>query len=87
MHSEVSEVRVLLSALTAKVKESVRELKAQEISNALYGLQGMNSDVPEVRSWVRVLVGAFGVLNVLCSCFESFWIRWLRSRFVAVAAL
>jgi hypothetical protein len=50
MSSDVAEVRVLLSALTAKVQENNSEglFDAQVIGNALYGLQGMNVNSPEV---------------------------------------
>ena len=54
MSSSSLEVRALLSALTAKVEESREALTAQEmlynITNALYGLQTMSSEPPEVWS-------------------------------------
>ena len=41
MDSEVSEVRALVRALTAKIQDSREPLDTQAIGNALYGLQHM----------------------------------------------
>jgi very-short-patch-repair endonuclease len=41
-------VREVLAALAPKIEASKEELDAQEVGNALYGLQSMSSDVREV---------------------------------------
>jgi hypothetical protein len=59
MYSNRNEVRQFLHAITPKViacASTDRLLSSQEISNALWGLQGMNSDLPEVRALVAALV-------------------------------
>ena len=45
-----------MRVLVRKVNESTAELDSQGVGNALFGLQGMSSDVPEVRQLVGVLV-------------------------------
>ena len=45
-----------MRVLVRKVNESTAELDSQGVGNALFGLQGMSSDVPEVRELVAVLV-------------------------------
>ena len=49
MNSEYLEVRDILLALAPKVKSCSEALDTQEVGNALYGLQGMNSEHSEVR--------------------------------------
>ena len=49
MDSEYAEVRTLLSILAPKVADCYERLIAQGVSNALYGLQSMSSEHPEVR--------------------------------------
>jgi fructose-1,6-bisphosphatase len=41
MSSDHAEVRAILSALVCKVQSCKEDLNAQELGNALYGLQGM----------------------------------------------
>ena len=48
---------IVLGPLSSKISESRDMLSNQNIANALYGLQGMNSRVPEVSSVLRVLCG------------------------------
>ena len=38
-----------MNAITTKIQSSCLEMNAQELGNALYGLQDMTSDYPEVR--------------------------------------
>ena len=47
-------IKELLSALTPKIKEC-KQLDAQAVGNAMYGLQSMSSDVDEVRGVLREL--------------------------------
>lgn len=56
MSPDSAEVRSILSALVHKVQSCKEALGAQELGNALYGLQGMSSDSAEVRSMLSVLV-------------------------------
>lgn len=49
MNSEHPEVRNLLRVLAIRINRSSAEMKAQEMANALYGLQGMSSDHIEVK--------------------------------------
>lgn len=43
------QVRAVVNAITTKIQSSCLEMNAQELGNALYGLQDMTSDYPEVR--------------------------------------
>ena len=43
-------VRAVVNAITTKIQSSCLEMNAQELGNALYGLQNMTSDYPEVSS-------------------------------------
>ena len=45
----------MLTALTAKLSDSTAELGGQAVGNALFGLQRMSSDVPEVRAMLTAL--------------------------------
>ncbi len=45
----------MLSALAAKVRDCREPLSAQEVGNALYGLQGCSSDRAEVREVLSAL--------------------------------
>lgn len=55
--SDSLEVRNLVKELALKFKDSTKEvLNAGEISNALYGLNGLSCDYPEVRAIVSLLV-------------------------------
>jgi hypothetical protein len=55
MSAESAEVRGLLSVLGEKVSTCREPLGAQEVGNALYGLQGMSSESAEVRGLLSVL--------------------------------
>ena len=55
MSSDYAEVRDLLGALEPKVRSFEGIFNAQEVSNALYGLQGMSSDNATVRSLISTL--------------------------------
>jgi hypothetical protein len=55
MSSDRPEVRAVISALTGKIKASLLEMNAQELGNALYGLQNMTSDHREVRDLALAL--------------------------------
>jgi hypothetical protein len=58
MRSDVQEVRDVLAALAAlapKIEGCREELDAQEVGNALYGLQNMRIDVREVRDVLAAL--------------------------------
>jgi hypothetical protein len=57
-------VREILSALLPLVRSCKEPLKAQEVSNALFGLQGMSSEHEEVRGMLSALVPK------VCSCQE-----------------
>jgi acid phosphatase class B len=57
MNSDTAEVRSLLKVLASKIEASPAVMKSQEIANALWGLQGMNSDYIEVRQVVSALTG------------------------------
>ena len=46
---------LLLKELPRLVKTCTEPLKAQNVGNMLYGLQGMKSDCPEVRALLREL--------------------------------
>jgi hypothetical protein len=48
-------VRALVTELTQLAKTYSEPLKAQAVSNMLYGLQGLSSDCPEVRALLREL--------------------------------
>ena len=50
-----SEVRQLVAVLALKVQQCRKDLKAQEIGNALYGLQRMSDSNAEVRQLVAAL--------------------------------
>jgi hypothetical protein len=50
LSSEYVEVRALVRALGKKVAESNPELCAQAIGSALFGLQRLSSDSPEVMT-------------------------------------
>lgn len=43
------QVRAVVNAITTKIQSSCLEMNAQELGNALYGLQDMTSDYPEVH--------------------------------------
>ena len=51
------ESKEMLSCLPRIVEKCMEPLSAQEVGNALYGIQGMSSDDADVRSLVRVLAG------------------------------
>jgi hypothetical protein len=56
----------MLSALTLKLQLSTELLQPQSVSNALYGLQEMTSEAPEVRTLLSTLA------SKLQSCREEF---------------
>ena len=67
MSSDYEEVLLLVSALAKKIAESTPELSPQAIGAALYGLQKLSSDAPQVidsyyfnheHNQVRTLVSA-----------------------------
>jgi hypothetical protein len=39
----------LVAALTRKVSECAQPFRSQECANAIYGMQNLNSETPEVR--------------------------------------
>ena len=45
----------LVKELSRLVKTCKEPLKAKDVGNMLYGLQGMTSDCPEVRALLREL--------------------------------
>jgi len=53
--SEHSEVRSIIRVLAPQIAKCTETLDAQEIGNALYGLQGCSSEHSEVRSILKVL--------------------------------
>ena len=65
MSSEYVEVRALVSALAKKVAESNPELCAQAIGSALFGLQRLSSDSPEV-SMNNFLLVLFAKATSVC---------------------
>jgi hypothetical protein len=67
MNSNEAEVKELLQALERKISASRRKetLNAQEIGNALYGLQNMNSDCPEVRKLLLSITKKMGDFSVI----------------------
>jgi hypothetical protein len=50
MTYDCPELRALLNALTGRIDATKGNMDSQEIGNALYGLQSMSSDFPEVRN-------------------------------------
>lgn len=67
MNSDRGAVRQFLTAIAARlVAYKGREWSAQEASNALWGLQGMRCDYPEVRRVLSALLPSVeGVDEVL----------------------
>jgi very-short-patch-repair endonuclease len=59
MSSDSQEVRDLIKALTPKVIKCNEVLNAQNVGNALYGLQSMRSDNQEVRDLIKALTPKF----------------------------
>ena len=55
MTSKSRQIQELLSVLAQAIDISPHSLSAQAVGNALYGLQGMSSEVPSVRMLLRVL--------------------------------
>ena len=56
MYSNRAEVRLFLSAMVPRVKRTTdRRMCALEVANALWGLQGMDSDHNEVRTLLHAL--------------------------------
>ena len=55
MTSKSKQIQELLSVLAHAIDISPHSLSAQAVGNALYGLQGMSSEVPAVRMLLRVL--------------------------------
>lgn len=49
MSCEHQEVQSILKSLCDKLRQCTYNLSSQEIGNALYGLQGMNSSCAEVQ--------------------------------------
>jgi hypothetical protein len=52
-----------VNAITTKIQSSCLEMNAQELGNALYGLQDMTSDYPEVITACDML----RILTSFCS--------------------
>ena len=55
MTSDCPELRALLAAVSDRIDETRGKLDSQEIGNALFGLQGMSSEMYEVRVIVAKL--------------------------------
>jgi hypothetical protein len=55
MNSEYPEVRALLRVLARSINRSSAQMRPQEIANAIYGLQGMNSHLIEVKEVLLAL--------------------------------
>jgi hypothetical protein len=55
MKSDQPEVRAVINAITMKLQASQLEMNAQELGNALYGLQNMSCDYIEVRRLLAAL--------------------------------
>jgi hypothetical protein len=55
MSSDVQEVKDVLAALAPKIGTCRKELSAQAVGNALYGLRNMSSDVQEVKDVLTAL--------------------------------
>jgi hypothetical protein len=67
-----------VNAITTKIQSSCLEMNAQELGNALYGLQDMTSDYPEVitASDMLCILTLFcshaiylAAVNLLCYCY------------------
>jgi hypothetical protein len=70
----------VLAALTPKIEGCGEELDAQAVGNALYGLQGMSSDVREVKDVLAALAPKIeGCREELSSQAVSNALRGLRS--------
>jgi hypothetical protein len=55
MTSDQKAVRVLLQTIAPKIESCSQKLSAQELANAFFGLQGLDSKFPEVRNIVKAL--------------------------------
>ena len=72
MTTDCPELRSLLSAVGEKIDATQGKLDSQEIGNALYGLQALNSDMPESKCTMHTLLDFSSNRFILYTLFKFF---------------
>jgi hypothetical protein len=69
MTTDCKELRSLLTVLASKIDETTGKLDSQEIGNALYGLQGLSSQMVGARLIAGMYVYVYVFVYVyMCIC-------------------
>ena len=71
MTTDCPELRSLLSAVGEKIDATQGKLDSQEIGNALYGLQALNSDMPESKCTTHTTIHTFFLLKPLIDLYHT----------------